>query len=154
MTKTDDGTTLADFLVEIESFPSLRKEFREALRRSLSVLAPPGTRVVAYAPAYVPVAAAASISLVLVMGSDIVEADGSAGGADDDIRIAIGRYSLRACNPVLELIYTHDPLVKNINLKEVKLSGLPGSTSSLSAVHGEVEHLREFAEAVFRAGRA
>jgi hypothetical protein len=82
------------------------------------------------------------------MGSDIVEADGSAGGADDDIRITIGRYSLRACNPVLELIYTHDPLVKNINLKEVKLSGLPGSTSSLSAVHGEVEHLREFAEAV------
>ena len=154
MTKTDDGTTLADFLVKIESFPSLRKEFREALKRSLSVLAPPRTRIVAYAPAYVPVAAAASISILFVMGSDIVEAAGSAGGADEDIRITIGRYSLRACNPILELIYTHDPLVKNINTKEVKLSGLPGSTSSLSAVHGDVEHLRAFAEAVFRAGRA
>jgi hypothetical protein len=42
----------------------------------------------------------------------------------------------RACNPILELIYTHDPLVKNINTKELKLSGLPGSTSSLSAVQG------------------
>ena len=69
-----------------------------------------------------------------------------------ELQLAV--YSLRACNPVLELIYTHDPLVKNINTKEVKLSGLPGSTSSLSAVHGDVEHLQAFAEAVFRAGRA
>ena len=153
MTATKNGTTLATFLVEIESFPSLRKEFREALRRSLSILAPPTTSIVAYAPVYVPVAADASISILFVMGSEVVEAAGTGGGADDDIRIAIGRYSLRACNPTLELIYTHDVVGKNIHLKEVKLSGVPGSTSTLSAVQPDVDHLQEFATAVFRAKR-
>ena len=153
MTATNNGTTLANFLVEIESFPALRKEFREALRRALSILAPPTTRIVAYAPVYVPVAADASISILFVMGSEVVEAAGSGGGADDDIRIAIGRYSLRACNPTLELIYTRDAVAKDIHLKEVKLSGLPGSTSTLSAVQADVDHLKEFAAAVFRAKR-
>ena len=153
MTAPKNGTTLATFLVEIESFPSLRKEFREALRRSLSILAPPTTSIVAYAPVYVPIAADASISILFVMGSEVVEAAGSGGGADDDIRIAIGRYSLRTCNPVLELIYAHDAEAKNIHLKEVKLSGLPGSTSTLSAVQADVDHLQEFAAAVFRAKR-
>jgi len=88
-----------------------------------------------------------------VMGSEVVEAAGTGGGADDDIRIAIGRYSLRACNPTLELIYTRDAVAKDIHLKEVKLSGLPGSTSTLSAVQPDVDHLQEFATAVFRAKR-
>ena len=117
----------------------------------MSILAPPTTRIVAYAPVYVPVAAEASISILFVMGSEVVEAKGSGGGADDDIRIAIGRYSLRNCNPTLELIYTPDAAATNIHLKEVKLSGLPGSTSTLSAVQPDVHHLRQFAEAVFRA---
>ena len=153
MTASNNGTTLANFLVEIESFPALRKEFREALRRALSILAPPTTRIVAYAPVYVPVAADASISILFVMGAEVVEVAGSGGGPDDDIRIAIGRYSLRGCNPTLELIYTRDAVAKDISLKEVKLSGLPGSTSTLSAVQADVDHLQEFAAAVFRAKR-